>query len=242
MIVSHRHRFIFLKTRKTAGTSIEIALSPFCGPDDILAPLSPADETLRMTGGQVLARNYLAQTADMERYAHLVSLGGREALTLLRSFSGRVGGFYNHMPAREVKPLLPEDVWQGYYKFTVERNPWDQMVSRYYWKNRTKWLMPSFSRFLRTELEHRDRGKGSNFDVYAIDGAPAVDHVMRYEQLSDEMRILAGRIGLGDNLRMPNAKGGKRRRPGYRELYNAKDRAFVAQHFAREIELMGYEF
>ncbi|MEL6382956.1 MAG: chondroitin 4-O-sulfotransferase, partial [Cyanobacteria bacterium J06626_18] len=32
MIISHEYKFIFLKTRKTAGTSIEIALSKFCGP------------------------------------------------------------------------------------------------------------------------------------------------------------------------------------------------------------------
>ena len=44
MIVSHRHRFIFIKTRKTAGTSIEIALSAHCGPDDIMSPISKEDE------------------------------------------------------------------------------------------------------------------------------------------------------------------------------------------------------
>jgi hypothetical protein len=30
MIVSHEHKFIFLKTKKTAGTSIELALSALC--------------------------------------------------------------------------------------------------------------------------------------------------------------------------------------------------------------------
>jgi hypothetical protein len=31
MIISPAHRFIFIKTRKTAGTSMEIALAKFCG-------------------------------------------------------------------------------------------------------------------------------------------------------------------------------------------------------------------
>lgn len=41
IIISHKHRFIFIKTRKTAGTSIEIFLSRFCGDNDIVTPISP---------------------------------------------------------------------------------------------------------------------------------------------------------------------------------------------------------
>src|SRR5262245_14307166 len=44
MIISHEHQFIFLKTRKTAGTSVELALRQLCGPDDIIAPIGDAEE------------------------------------------------------------------------------------------------------------------------------------------------------------------------------------------------------
>ena len=43
MIISHAHKFIFVKTKKTAGTSIEIFLAPHCGPDDVLTPIDPPD-------------------------------------------------------------------------------------------------------------------------------------------------------------------------------------------------------
>ena len=36
MIISYSRRFIFLKTRKTAGSSIQMALSEICGNDDII--------------------------------------------------------------------------------------------------------------------------------------------------------------------------------------------------------------
>ena len=49
VIISHRHRFIFIKTGKTAGTSVEIALSKFCGPEDVITPISPEDEATRKT-------------------------------------------------------------------------------------------------------------------------------------------------------------------------------------------------
>ncbi len=57
MIVSHKHQFVFLKTRKSAGTSAEIALSKHCGPDDIITPLSPEDEAMRRDLGYRGAQN-----------------------------------------------------------------------------------------------------------------------------------------------------------------------------------------
>jgi hypothetical protein len=35
------------------------------------------------------------------------------------------------MPAREVKQRVPVYVWNGYFKFCVERNPWDKVLSHY---------------------------------------------------------------------------------------------------------------
>ena len=43
MIVSHKFKFIFIKTRKTAGTSLEVFLSGVCGPDDVVTPVIPAE-------------------------------------------------------------------------------------------------------------------------------------------------------------------------------------------------------
>jgi len=50
MIVSHEHKFIFLKTKKTAGTSIELALTELCGPEDVITPLTEIDEARRANG------------------------------------------------------------------------------------------------------------------------------------------------------------------------------------------------
>lgn len=49
---------MFIKTNKTAGTSIEIALSRICGPEDIITPISPTDERKRMEWGGVGPQNH----------------------------------------------------------------------------------------------------------------------------------------------------------------------------------------
>ena len=46
-----------MKTRKTAGTSIEIALSENCGPKDIISKIDANDEKLREELGFVGPQN-----------------------------------------------------------------------------------------------------------------------------------------------------------------------------------------
>ena len=44
MILSFSKKFIFFKPRKTAGTSLEIALRYFCNKNDIITGISREDE------------------------------------------------------------------------------------------------------------------------------------------------------------------------------------------------------
>lgn len=45
MIIRHRYKFIFIKTHKTAGSSMEMAFGPRCGPDDIVTPMESNAKT-----------------------------------------------------------------------------------------------------------------------------------------------------------------------------------------------------
>ena len=40
-VISFKHKFIFIKTTKTGGTSIEVDLSRYAGPDAIVTPIIP---------------------------------------------------------------------------------------------------------------------------------------------------------------------------------------------------------
>jgi len=71
LIVSHKHRFVFIKTRKTGGSSIEHALSEYCGKDDVLTPLPPEVKI------PYLPRNYMKNDQMLDPH-----LSGKKILEL----------------------------------------------------------------------------------------------------------------------------------------------------------------
>ena len=122
---------------KTASTSIEIALSKICGKDDIITPISLDDEKKRQLNGSPGPQNYLT---PLSQYS-LRELAKR----LLRN--EKKFTFYNHITAREIKTAIGDEVWNSYYKFCFERNPWDKIISHYYWHYKTDSRPASTSKF-----------------------------------------------------------------------------------------------
>src|ERR1700710_1539191 len=127
MILSERHKFVFIKGMKVAGTSAEMALSTLCGPDDIVTPISPVDERERMAAGghcQNFAGDRAVET-DYRRRLTAVrpeELGGSTQTPLV---------YYNHMPLTEVmhKYGKPPD---GFRIVCIERSPYAKVIS---WAN-----------------------------------------------------------------------------------------------------------
>lgn len=197
MIISHKYRFIFVKTLKTAGTSIEVFLSHHCGMHDVLTPIIPHVEPHR-------PRNY--------------------------------EGFFNHMPAAQIRDRVGPDVWNCYFKFCVERNPWDKTLSYYHMMNHRRGGGLTFDQFL------AEGDFPINYPKYTEPGDPAqviVDRVLRYERLNEELAEVFGRLGIPFNGSLGvNAKSEYRtdRRP-YREVYTPCQFDLVASVFARELDL-----
>ena len=40
------------------------------------------------------------------------------------------------MPGHEVREKIDKEIWNSYYKFCFERNPWDKTVSNYFWSKK----------------------------------------------------------------------------------------------------------
>jgi len=230
MILSHKYRFIFTKTRKTAGTSIEVYLSALCGSEDTLTPVDPPEAG---HSPRNFARyfNPLPELWGLAREGQWRQI--RQTVTDLR----RQRCFYNHMPARRIKDRIARPIWNSYFKFCVERNPWDKMVSLYHFQKARKKVC-SFAEMLPSAARYSD------FDRYSQNNKILMDRVIRYENLHQELKEVLADLGIPfQNFERVRSKAGYRpSATPYQAYYNRTTRQMVADAFRREIAVLGYEF
>ena len=203
MIISHKYKFIFVKTRKTAGTSLEVTLSKYCGPEDVFSVINPPEE-----GHE--PRNYMIdQSAGLE--------------------------YYNHMPAREMKAQIGEEIWNSYFKFCYERHPYLKAVSLYrmhrhhYKGDKTQY---TFDRWLIPQNLPID------FDLYTDeDGKPMVDQIFRYRSLNETFPAVCQKLGIPCQGLESRAKSTYEK--AQVDLTPAH-KAFLQEQYAREFAAFGF--
>lgn len=140
--------------------------------------------------------------------------------------------FTSHSPASEVKKQLPKEIWDSYYKFTIERDPLDRIISRYYWDAQMGGWSSLDEFFSTSKLD-------SNFDIYAIDGEVVVDRVIRYDHLSSDLADVCDHLGIPFDGQLPKAKGGVRP-PGkhWADLLSPEQIRRIKVAYAREFEVL----
>ena len=232
MIISHEHRFIFLKTKKTAGTAIEAALSELCGPRDVITPYREESEADRKGRAP---QNYRIEHPLKPKRPLL-----RRLLMRPERYYHPSVGYYEHMPASRVRDYVGDEVWRSYFKFAFDRNPWDRQVSWYLYKTKSKRARPTFERFMTS----RRRAYVNNHEIYMLDGALAVDFVGRYENLEEDLNKALATAGVKRQIAVPrtNVTPNKDQSRSYRSYYSPETEELVAEWYQPEIALLGYRF
>ena len=93
MIISHEYKFIFVKTVKTAGTSIEAYLSNVCPEDDIFSSIEPPIKAHRPRNQKGIWNPIPDIFKHSEHYTGNSRGIKRELKDLIK-----LNKFYNHMP------------------------------------------------------------------------------------------------------------------------------------------------
>ena len=255
MIISHKYRFIFIKSAKVAGTSVEMFLSSVGGPSDVCTPFWHEEE-----GHE--ARNYKGlfdPFAELRFRAKMGQPYQQSGFSRTVSDFFALRKFFEPMPAWQVRARIPRRVWRDYLKFTIERNPWEKVVSRYYHSRRVfrdkyggdlSWR--GFLDYLEEQLQKPwstpawSSPAPYNIPRYAdpITGEVLVDKIIRYERLNEELTTLFSGLGVpfSGSLKERAKAGYREDKNPYWEELGDEERRRVERIFAAEIRLLGYRW
>lgn len=231
MILSHKYQCIFIKTGKTAGTSIEAYMGQFCGADDVVTPFVgesyPNHEP----------KNY---EGFFNPIPEMIFAFPRGIKTGIQDFLKKQK-FRNHLQGPIIQNRIPKKIWDSYYKFCVERNPYDKVVSHYYFIISRKNLNLSFDEFLDSSYNCINFPSYTDYPKFR---KIIVDKVIMYENLSEELQEVFDQLGIPFEGSL-NVKAKSHYRPNrdnLRHQMTEEQKTKIENKHYREFELFGYQF
>jgi hypothetical protein len=154
------------------------------------------------------------------------------------------------------RQFVPAKIWDEYYKFVFVRNPWDWVVSQYFFNFKPGYLKrmgvrkftpkdvlevrQKLARIRKVKREPWvDDGGFQHAYVTDRDGSTLVDYVGRFENLENDFKTVCKTIGVQPvSLPVINTTEHKM----YRKHYTAASRDAVYDAYRKDIELFDYEY
>lgn len=253
MIISHKHKFIFIHCRKVAGSSIKVALAPFLGKNDII--IGSINEIIDSGIPINLATKRAFMNPKSIIWATIAKLIGKtwpEAVNIgiKKYYLNRLSKNPPHPTALQVKSAFPYE-WNNYFKFAFVRNPYERVVSDYLWRVKTTKQNLEFSDYLNA-LNNALNGKKnnssiihpeavSNWNMITINDELAIDHIGKYENLEEDFLNITNAIGI-KNISLVNKEKVNSVNGNYSHFYGHNEKSIVAELFNKEIKKFGYKF
>jgi len=217
MLLSVKHRYLFVHIAKTGGTSVRTTLQRHRWRDPWYLPMFLCSRFSHLSGHRIGAK--------LPRHAKIVAakeLLPKEFFDELFKFAFvrnpwdlQVSSFH-HIRRERPHYLGGHEDFEGFLRWKLDpARPYQYHVD--------------------TSIELQSD--------YLIDlhGGLVVDFIGRYERLAEDFAEACRHIGIS-RPHLPHERKAKDRKQDYRSYYNDKTAELVATQFARDIELFGYRF
>ena len=220
MIVSHEHKFIYIKAFKVAGSSVLHSLAQQCARDD-----------------------RVAQPVELRKK---------------KRYERNLNGLRVHSLPVAIRQDVGKEIWNSYTKIAVTRNPWDCLVSMYWFgnskKNRVRHKKhkkakervgdcPDYvAEFRRFVAKTHFANPFNRNHLFWNRNDPVADIYLRFESLQDDYNKLCRKLKLRVT-ELPRLKS-KYRKPKlhYSEYYDDASIEVVRKKWKWEIEFFNYHF
>lgn len=232
MIISHKHKFIFIHIPKCVGSSIVAALQN-----------AISGFVLGSKGGGVFGEDPDPLMASTEKLRN-TDLNNFEVFKVEHRY-GNADHLQQHSTYNEVKEYFDKNNFniKNYFKFSFMRNPWEREVSYYIYANKrsgisnrewcNKIASMSFSEFITQSTDPQ-----LNY-VCNKKNNVAVDFLGSGKYIQKDFDTICDKIGV-PRQQLPHTN--KSNHKHYTKYYDDETRQIVAEKYARDIEYFGYEF
>ncbi len=217
MLLSNSHQFIFIHIAKTGGLSVR----------NILEKYSEEPEKFK------------------------IAKPAKEIDGVHNKFHDVWRSLLLHATAQDALKELPNDTFNNCFKFAFVRNPWDWQVSMYHFilkepESTPHNLVKSFGSFdayieavVSTDFRFpKGTTKFQHEMIVDKDGNLLMDFLGHYENLAEDVAYVCQKIGVNEKLPHLNQSQHK----DYRDYYTDRTRELIAEHYAKDISLFGYDF
>lgn len=137
-------------------------------------------------------------------FIHIPKTGGMSIKEMLKDTLFDLDLDNRHLSISELRDKLTKPLFDKLFKFTVVRNPYDRLVSYYYFMQ-TDDSHPEHTRLRELTLSEYvdwacDFNLSTQFMQISIEGRLAVDCILRFENLAEGWLSLAKQFGLPSEL------------------------------------------
>jgi hypothetical protein len=151
---------------------------------------------------------------------------------------------HGHLSLSQVRPYLPPEEFNGFFKFAFVRNPFDRFVSYCAFMTRGGGSFAQdpqrvMRQFLDSPPLHHVLFQPQHSFLCGNDGELLTDGLGRVERMQESFDEISARIGI-PSTSLETVNNSPRR--DYREYYDEQLKKRVAELYARDLELFGYEF
>ncbi len=168
-------------------------------------------------------------------------------------FGGLAGG---HTTFEEYLSIFEPRCVNSYFKFTIVRNPWDRLVSAYFflkkgglsqedrdWFNEELNSFADFDDFVKKWVNKQNIWKWHHFRPqyhYMLDkkGRIPLDFIGYFENLDQDFKYITNKIGISCDLPMNN----KSKHKNYQNYYSEETKEIIRKVYSKDIRMLGYDF
>ncbi|MDC0535723.1 sulfotransferase family protein [Francisellaceae bacterium] len=218
MIISHKKKFIFVHIYKTAGTSIMRQLLPFARPIEKFSFYYPSRYGISL----------INRTLGLHKYGN-----------------AWINGVHKHATVIEANEYLGDEIFNEYYKFAFVRNPYDWLVSLYFYIRQDKWHNEfnkvnamSFEAFVLERIKN-NMPRQKDFLIGQKYGALIVDYVGKIETIDSSYQYICDKLGI--KYVKPSNLNQSKRQKSYHQYYNDELTLAVQEYFNDDFETFNYD-